>query len=107
MAYEAWEREHDENLVATLTAAKFREEEVSRDETIIYLGHLHGRVISCDGVVYWSVSDKGGEVRVNQRDIVESSRYAMNYCRKAVKNNLGSLAKEVVASAKRRLEANQ
>lgn len=104
MAYAAWEREHDANLIKTLTSAKFVEEQNDGDITIS-LAHLRGYVSFCDGVMSWGVSgfDIGGEERVDQSDIDGSAAYLQNYGRKAVRNNLERVADKAIASAKKRM----
>ena len=106
MVYEAWELEHDTNLINTLRSAKIVEEDRGGDEIKISLGHLYGRVIFSDGVMYWAVigSDAHGEKRVDQKDIDGSADYLRNYGRKAVRNELEKLANSVIADVTKRME---
>lgn len=110
MAYDTWEREHDENLIKSLRDAKFVEERVGPSEIIIRLAHLTGRVSFCDGRMYWGISgndDYSGCKDVDQQDIDRSAKGLENYGRKAVKSSLEKIADKTIASAKQRMEAAQ
>ncbi len=109
MAYEAWERDHDTNLVKSLRSAKIVEEKYDGD-ILISLAHLSGRISFSDGVMYWSVnaaSDVGGAVPVDQKNIDASAEYLTNYARKAIRANLERIANRVIGDASKRLERAQ
>ena len=109
MAYDAWEREHDTKLVASLKSATYVESKIGyhKDGIQIELAHLIGQVTFCDGVMYWSLLGLGigGQKSVDQSDIDASAHYLLNYGRKAVRAQLARVAANVIEQAERRLVA--
>jgi hypothetical protein len=95
---------HDQNLIDTLSSAKFVEEQENH-ELFITFAHLTGRVWFSDGVMYWKTGSgsASGEKRVNPQDIDRSAASLLNYGRAAVKNELAKTAKRVIADARARI----
>lgn len=105
MAYEAWEREHDNKLLARIEAARFQEIEGSCGDLTITYAHMRGEVTTADGTMYWHVSGgPSGEKYFGQSSA--SGRAAIAYGRAAVRNEIGRIIAEVVARIEaRRAEA--
>jgi len=108
MAYETWEREHDERLVASLRSAQIVETETTPGTWFIELAHLTGWVEStAEGEVIWyttisgSNGDKWSEGTL--RGGSESKRWQA-YARACVRNALDELRGEVISMAAKRLE---
>lgn len=102
MAYEAWEREHDDKLFAKIESASFEEIEGSCGDLTITYAHMRGKVTTVDGTMYWHVSGgPSGEKYFGQSPA--SGRAARAYGRAAVRNEIT----RIIAEVAQRIEARR
>ena len=96
MAYEAWEREHDNKMFAAIQSAKFEEAEGDCGDLVITFAHMRGEVTTMDGTMYWSVfGGPSGEKYFGQSEA--DGRNAIRYGRAAVRNEIARAMDKVIA----------